>query len=269
MSLSSDVKVKSEGINVDFDSTNFAIDLGSSDHVCSVKSLFVGEITPLENVNLQGVGGVIPASGFGTIQFTVIDDDDLVHQFTIHNVLYVPQAPMNLLSPQKWVAGRSEKERESRGAFSITFDDVTILTWDNRTFTKTVHHRSEGIPIMAVNEGFQSVDAFMSELDPVCIPCCPTYLQTSKKKVTKTVRFKDETDASTPFTIIPNDDNDISNDDEDHQPLTSFEAHSEPELESEGDGDSDAEPVSSQHDDDKINIPITELDKILDSLKCP
>ena len=107
MSLSSDVKVKSEGINVDFDSTNFAIDLGSSDHVCLVKSLFVGEITPLSNVNLQGVGGIIPASGYGTIQFTVVDDDDLVHQFTIHNVLYVPQAPMNLLSPQKWVAGRS------------------------------------------------------------------------------------------------------------------------------------------------------------------
>ena len=94
-SLSSDSRPNNTGLNLDFDSHNFAIDLGSSDHVCSVKSLFIGDIKPLTNVNLQGIGGIIPATGFGTIQFSVTDDHGIQHVFTIHNVLYVPQAPMN------------------------------------------------------------------------------------------------------------------------------------------------------------------------------
>ena len=105
--LSSSARVNNTGLNIDLDSSNFAVDGGSSDHVCSERSLFIGDIAPLSNVNLQGIGGTVPAVGYGTIRFILADDTGVKHVFTIHNVLYVPNAPMNLLSPQKWVAGRS------------------------------------------------------------------------------------------------------------------------------------------------------------------
>ena len=105
-----------------FDSQSmcFVMDTGSSDHICRHKHMFDGGITPLRGVKLQGVGGVIEAKGYGTVAFTVHDDDGVAHAFNVHNVLHVSEAPMNLLSPQKWIAGFSNAERLARGAMSVT-----------------------------------------------------------------------------------------------------------------------------------------------------
>ena len=65
------------------------------------------------------------AKGYGTIRFSIFDDDGVEHVFTIHNVLFIPDAPMNLLSPQKWIAGLTDAEHWScGGTFSVIFDDV-------------------------------------------------------------------------------------------------------------------------------------------------
>ena len=97
---------------------------------------------------------MVKASGYGTIQFSVADDDGVKHTFRVHNVLYVPEAPMNLLSPQKWIAGLSDVERLNRGALTITLDEVSLLLWGRRRFLKTIHHPpSIGLPILSVNEG--------------------------------------------------------------------------------------------------------------------
>ena len=257
--MSSNSKPNNTGLNLDQDSYNFAVDLGSSDHVCSEKSLFIDDIKPLRNVNLQGIGGTIPAIGFGTIRFTVYDDEALEHVFTIHNVLYVPQAPMNLLSPQKWVAGRSNEEREARGACSLTFDDITILMWERRQYMKTIHHRADGIPIMTVNEGFESSKVFLSELQPICLPCLPSYLHTSKRKSNKTVKFADDPNQQ----IILNDDNDVSNDDEDHERIDSDDLFIQDDQEVEV---SVEEP---EQESESLQLPVSQLDAILKTLHEP
>jgi hypothetical protein len=127
----------------DLTSIQFVNDTGSSDHLCKDKNLYIGDIIPLQHVKLQGVGGLTEAKGYGTIRFSLFDGDGVKHAFTIHNVLYVPAAPMNLLSPQKWIAGLTESERRSRGTMSITFDDVIILIWGGQRFMKTMHHRPD------------------------------------------------------------------------------------------------------------------------------
>ena len=78
---------------------------------------------------MQGVGGLIETKGYGTIKFDLFDNDGVRHTFMVHNVLYVPEAPMNLLSPQKWIAGMTDAERLARGAMTITMEDVSILLW--------------------------------------------------------------------------------------------------------------------------------------------
>ena len=70
----------------------FVIDTGSSDHLCIDKSLYIEEIIPLTHVKLQGVDGMTKAKGYGygTITFSLFDDDGVKPTFVIHNVVYVP-----------------------------------------------------------------------------------------------------------------------------------------------------------------------------------
>jgi hypothetical protein len=214
----------------DIKSLVFVVDTGSSDHLCKDKELFIGEIVPLQHVKLQGVGGLTEAKGYGTIKFNIFDDDGVEHNFTIHNVLYVPDAPMNLLSPQKWIAGLTAAERRSRGTMSITFDDVTLLIWSGKRFMKTIHHRPDiGIPLLAVNEDLKPQREDFIIPTQFCQPCCPAYLQTSKASTPPVMIEDDESDVprSTPLDdrnnsevhIIPDDENDLTNDDTDHTPV--------------------------------------------------
>ena len=112
-----------DGINIDSDSVNFAVDMCISDTICKDRELFVGKIQRCRNVKIQGVGVNIKATGFGTIKIRVIDDNGAIHSMLIHNVLYVPEAPLNLLSPQKWARGQGT----NRKAFEATFRYDTIL----------------------------------------------------------------------------------------------------------------------------------------------
>ena len=145
-----------------------------------LKTLFVGEIIPFTDLKLQGVGGTVNAIDYGTIRVNIHDDEGIKHTFTIYNVLYVPDAPMNLLSPQKWIAGLPDAERLTRGAMMITMDDITMLLWGKRRFLTTIHHRlSIGLPIIAVNDAL-TVKKTTSAFDyPICQPCLPPYMHTS------------------------------------------------------------------------------------------
>ena len=164
--------------NVDTDSYNFAIDTCTSESICKHKELFVGKISPTKNIYVQGVGGQIRASGYGTIKIRIMDDDEKYHDIIIHNVLYVPQSPVNLLSPQKW----SKFSKSKCGTGEMTVGDTTLLFWDERKYSKVVpHHPELGIPIMTVNDGYTKSQAFFQAAmsTEFCQPCTPSYLQTS------------------------------------------------------------------------------------------
>ena len=104
------------------------------------------------------MSGKIKVTGYGTIKIKVTDDNGKKHDLIIHNVLYVPQSPINLISPQKWSQGMHDN-----GTGEITVGDATLLFWDNRKYTKLIPHQPEyGIPIMSVNDGFTKSNAFFT-----------------------------------------------------------------------------------------------------------
>ena len=78
--------------------TNFILDTGSTDHICSVRSLFTGELKPTRGMSLNGIGGSIAVHGVGSISIRVTDDNGEAHSLILHNVLYVPDSPANLIS---------------------------------------------------------------------------------------------------------------------------------------------------------------------------
>ena len=144
--------------SMDTDSYLIAIDTCTSETIVKHRELFIGEIKPCKNLFVQGVGGSIKASGYGTIKVRVTCDRGRRHDLIIHNVIYLPESPVNLLSPQKWAAGSTDPT----GTGEVTVGDTTLLFWNERRYTKLIpHHPELGIPIMSVNDGYTKAKAFM------------------------------------------------------------------------------------------------------------
>ena len=102
------------------------------------------------NIYVKGVGGKINVKGYGTIKIQVVDDDNDLCDLVILNVLYVPECPMNLLSPQLWLECTDKPERIGE----VTIGGMTVMFWDGKKFTKLVpHHPELKMPIFTTEDG--------------------------------------------------------------------------------------------------------------------
>ena len=163
-----------EVLPIDSDCYQFAIDTCTTYHICKHKELFVGDISNCNGLFIQGIGGKTEVSGYGTIKVRLIDDDGIKHDLLISNTLYVPECPTNLICPQKW----SQSCSNPLGTGEITVGATTLLFWDDKKFSKVVHHHPQmGIPIITVNDGYTKAKAFMSTSK--FQPSVPCYLNTS------------------------------------------------------------------------------------------
>ena len=81
----------------------------------------------------------------------IIDDEGKTFDLLIHNIIYLPDSPINLISPQRWPGGA----KDPTGTGELTIDGITLLFWNQRKSTKVIpHHPELGIPIMAFNDGY-------------------------------------------------------------------------------------------------------------------
>jgi hypothetical protein len=158
-------------MNADTDSYTAAIDTCTSESICKHKELFVGDIKECKNVYVQGVGGKIKASGYGSVKMRILDDEGKLFDLVIHNVIYLPDSPINLISPQRW----SEGTKHPTGTGELTIGGTTLLFWNQRKSTKIIpHHPELGIPIMSFNDGYTKSAAFLSTTATntmFCLPC--------------------------------------------------------------------------------------------------
>ena len=69
----------------------------------------------------------------------VTDDENKLNDLIIHNVIYLPESPVNLLSPQKWSLGSDNPT----GSGEITAGGTTLLFWNNNTKTKYIPHHPD------------------------------------------------------------------------------------------------------------------------------
>ena len=191
-------------INVDSDSYTAAIDTCTSESIFKHKELFVGRIKSCNNIFVQGVGGRVKASGYGTVKLRVSDDEGNPYDLLIHNVIYLPSSPINLISPQRW----SKDTGNPHGTGEITVGGTTLLFWKNHKASKLIpHHPEMGIPIMTFNDGYTKSSAFLqlSKFALLCQPCNDdtlAYAQTSQT-------IEDPRDPNQVH-IIPIDDEDSS-----------------------------------------------------------
>ena len=126
---------------------------GSSHHIFNDESVFVGDIAPVRGVTLRGIGGEIHAHGVGTVKLRMTDDNGDLVDLIIHNVLYIPESPMNLISPQKLGTRSADDGIEP---FIYTEGPNTLFGWDKQVM-KTVHHSPTfNLPLLFLNESLDS-----------------------------------------------------------------------------------------------------------------
>ena len=92
-------------IKFDTDSQKFLIDSGASAHLWNRRKDFIyyRSLSPQERKNDQvlGVSGeAVAPQGIGSIRLRIEDDFNDIHTIHLHDVQYLPEAPINIFVPQ-------------------------------------------------------------------------------------------------------------------------------------------------------------------------
>ena len=188
---------------------HFGVDNCATQHICSLRHLFVGDIIPATNIGVKGINGLVRASGIGTIKLNISTSSDATETIVLPNVIYLPKASKNLISVTKW----SENLKDDAGILSR--GTYSIFLWNEENSTKLIHHPPRcKIPLMPVNESTQ--DAFSTFLTehtdkfstPTCLfahsdsnPGCisPTLPQNSPELLTVNQPYEDSSSNTNPL----------------------------------------------------------------------
>jgi hypothetical protein len=121
-----------------FDSDSFQIKIGNCASKCITNCIedFISPPDPI-SLNIIGVGGNIPCTHFGTVNWVIEDDQGHKHLFNIPNTNYAPLAPHWLLSPQHWSQAANDNIPNSNGTWCGTYADHVQLHWSQCQFSRT------------------------------------------------------------------------------------------------------------------------------------
>eukprot|EP00957_Ditylum_brightwellii_P043223 3275593-Ditylum_brightwellii.AAC.3 len=125
----------------------FGIDNCCTNHICKHKKLFEEMWEVPEGIGILGIGGVKKPAGIGTIVFQIADSMGRDSTIELENVLYIPDAPNNLIFITQW----SEERQDNCGILSR--GTYSIFMWKKDALHKLISHPiSCKIPMMPVNE---------------------------------------------------------------------------------------------------------------------
>lgn len=132
--------------------------MGASATIWNNKDDFVGEIKPLKNMYVNGLGN-LKCEELGEIKLKLTDDSGKVRYMHVKNTFYILDCPMKLLSPQQLIRQSSNKEARLEVRKSNC-----ILHWDG--FQKTVsYHPGNQLPILYSIERVPEYGAFLASCE--------------------------------------------------------------------------------------------------------
>ena len=88
---------------------------------------FIGNIKPISKWVVKDYGVVVRVIIEGTVKWKVEDNYSQIHSIIIHNVNYVCEAAIFLLSSQKWVKETSYKNSKYDGTWCTTKSKLCIV----------------------------------------------------------------------------------------------------------------------------------------------
>ena len=153
-------------IKFDMDSQTFLIDSGASAHIWNRRKDFVSYcvLSPQERKNGQvlGVSGeTVAPQGIGSIQLRIEDDLNDIHTIHLHDVRYLPEAPINISVSQVFSQQR-QSEGDSNASCSFSADSIT-LQWtgkNGKQVNKYVPLNKSNVGICFTASGYKQFRAF-------------------------------------------------------------------------------------------------------------
>ena len=218
-------------IKFDTDSQKFLIDSGASAHIWNRQKDFISYrvLSPQERKNdeVLGVSGeTVAPQGIGSIRLRIEDDLNDIHTIHLHDVRFLPEAPINIFVPQVFLQQR-QAEGDSNASCSISADSIT-LQWtgeNGKQANKYVPLNKSNVGICFTASGYKQFRAFAAlcgmpatfisddeEDEPTNSPAeGPITMTPSIAPADKPPRSESEgvtTDFTVNPTVIPSDDQD-------------------------------------------------------------
>ena len=114
----------------DTDSQKFLIDSGASAHLWNHRNDFIyyRSLSPQERKNDQvlGMGGEdVSPQGIGSIRLRIEDDLNDIHTIHLHDIRFLPEAPINIFVPQVF-SQQCQAEGDSKASCSISADSISL-----------------------------------------------------------------------------------------------------------------------------------------------
>ena len=116
-------------IKFDTDSQKFLIDSGASAHLWNHRKDFISycPLSPQEKKNDQVLGvsrQAVAPQGIGSVRLRIEDDLNDIHTIHLHDIRYLPEAPINIFVPQVFSHQR-QSEGDSKASCSISADAIS------------------------------------------------------------------------------------------------------------------------------------------------
>ena len=124
-----------ENTKVSFaDSHTVVLDAGASITLSPYLDDFIGDMQPMQDANIQGIGSGLAAKGIGTARFQLRSRDGSIATLEMHDCLCVPELPTVLLCPQQVIDESTGKDdlfsMSKKGTQLKTGDSVIDMTRD-------------------------------------------------------------------------------------------------------------------------------------------
>ena len=164
----------------DTDSSTIVCDNSANFSICNDKRMFVGDLKQVTKHKVATIGGKGHApSGLGTVKWRWVDDNGKSHEYLIHDVLYFPQSPINILS----VTSFPRQLKEDKGTGMDTKMEYSRVYWDFGKHERIIKHQPSNLPQLSINEGFSLSNVYLALVAKVINPkvhtqhsCCLTNL---------------------------------------------------------------------------------------------
>jgi hypothetical protein len=99
---------------------------------------FIHQPTPIQNTTLKGIAGGLTALGRGTIKYKIHQENKENIILVIDNVIYAPDCPIQLISPQQLHRQSKAKGHENS---CFTMEETTATLYHRGdTFTCALHY---------------------------------------------------------------------------------------------------------------------------------
>ena len=152
-------RIESNNLGLTPDEVLLIFDTGASISISNSKDDFIGEITPITHMRISGIAKGLEVKGYGTVEYTVLNDDGATVTMRIDGVLYVPGCPARLICPQQLISQSNKRKATTSDTYSIELNE-SVLRYEGNQIT-IPYADGNNLPILVTEPGMKTYTNYL------------------------------------------------------------------------------------------------------------